>query len=99
MVLNRRTLSSVLCKSCTLNFLNFLKESNIDTFGIIDPACGIGTCNRLCTKLLSLLDSVDSNVTRTGNCNCLALQVNAVALEHLFCHVKKAVARSFCSCE
>ena len=99
MILSVRTSCCVLCKACALNFLDLLEGGNIDSVRIIDPACGIGACEHLYAELLSLLNSIDSNVAGACDSCCLACNVNAVDLEKLFCKVQKTVACSLCSCK
>ena len=57
-----------------------MEQSYIDSFGIIDPAGRIRYGNNLCTKLLSLLQCINSNIACTGHCNGLALDITAIAL-------------------
>ena len=49
MILCAGSCSSILGQSCTLYFLYFLQQCYIDSFGIINPAGGIGTGNYLGT--------------------------------------------------
>ena len=99
MILSRRTLCSIFCQTCSLYFLYFLQKCYIDSFRIINPACGITAGYNLCTHLLSLLDCIDCYITGTGYNNSLALDINAVALEHFLCQIQKAVTCCFCTCK
>ena len=55
----------VFCQTCTLYFFDLFQSSDIDAFRIIYPACGVRACNNFSTQLLSLLNSVNSNITGT----------------------------------
>ena len=78
MILGIGSVLLVLGKSCSVNFLDLLESRNIDALRIVYPACGVRAGNYLSTQLLCFLDSVDSNVARTGNYNSLACDVSAV---------------------
>ena len=91
--------SLVLGQACALDFLDFLEQSDIDSFGIIDPACGIGACDDLCAQLLCLLDRVDRDVACAGDRDGLAFKACAVVLEELLGQVYEAVAGSLGPCQ
>ena len=91
--------SLVLGQAGTLDFLDFLEQGDIDSVGIIDPACGIRAGDDLCAKLLSLLDRVDRDIACAGDGDGLALEACAVILEEFLGQVYKAVAGSLGSCQ
>ena len=91
--------SLVLGQACALDFLDFLKKSNIDAFGIIDPAGGIRAGDDLCAKLLSLLDRIGGNVACAGDGDSLAFKAGAVILEELLGQVDQTIAGSLGSCQ
>ena len=99
MILSALAGCCVLCEACTLDFLDFLEECNVNAFRIINPACRIGACYNVNAHLLCLLDCIDRNIACTCHCSCLACDVDAVDLKKFFCQIKEAVTCSLCSCE
>jgi len=99
MILSALSSCCILSKTCSLNFFYFFQKFNIDSFRIINPAGRIRNGNNLCTKLLSFLCCVNSNVTSTGNNNCFTSQIMSVAFQHFLCIVQKTISGSFCTSE
>ena len=94
-----RSSADVLLDSASLNFLDLLNELELDSVGIVDVAVGVGNCDYLSAKGCSLLASVNSNVSGTGDNNGLALEGLAVSFKHFVGEVAETVTCSLCSCE
>ena len=99
MVLSARSLLSVLCQTCTMNFLNLFQQFDIDAFRIIDPACGVRYGNDFCAHLLSFLAGIDSNVSGTGYAAYFAFHGFAVAFHQLTGQIQKSITSCLSSCK
>ena len=90
----------ILLDSASLNFLDLLNNIKVDAVWIVYITVRVRKCNYLAAQLSSLLCSVDSNVTRTRDNNCLACECFILhALDHLRCVVAKTITSSLCSCK
>ena len=99
MILSARSCRRVLCQSCALYFLYFFEQCNVDSFGIIYPACRVRAGDNLCAHLLCLLCRIDCNITSTRYNNGLAFHRLAVTLHQFLCEIEQTISCCLCTCE
>ena len=99
MILCARSRRRIFGQAGTLHFFHFFQKRHIDTFCVVDPACGIGTGNRPGSQLLRFLDRVNRYITGTGYGNRLPCNILTVAFQHLFCQIKQSIAGRLCPCK
>ena len=99
MVLGVRTILLVLCQTRTVYFLNLLQRCHINSIRIIYPPGGIGTGKNLNTKLLCLLNCVNSYISGTGDNSGLSGNINVIYFQKFLRKVQKTIAGCLCSCK
>ena len=90
---------NILFDTSALNLFDLLNNRKINSVWIVNISVRIRKSNNLSTELSSLLCSVDSYVTGTGDNNSLILEALAVCFQHLFCEVAETKTCSFCTSE
>lgn len=83
MVLSFWMSDDILFDSLSLNFLELFNESKINTVLIVNITIGVRDSDNFRTELGCFLNSIDGNVTGTGDDNSLTIEAFAVCFEHL----------------
>ena len=81
------------------HLLDFLDGVEVDTVRIVDVAIRVGAGYDLRAEALRLLDGVLGDVARAGDDERLALEVDALRIEHVLDEIEQAVARRLRACE